>query len=353
MKIAIDISPLNDTSLISHRVRGVGFYLKHLKSALLKYFPDNEYIFFTKGERIDKSVDLVHYPYFDPFFITLPMLEKQKRIVTVHDLTPLVFPQNFPSGIRGNFKWQIQRLNLLKSDRILTDSLSSKNDIEKHAGLSKDKIDVAYLAAADDFRSMISGKWQKEIKNKYDLPDKFVLYVGDVTWNKNLPRLIKAVTEAKLPMVMVGAALANVNVDKSNPWNQDLVESLKLIEKNKLIKILGFIPTDDLVAIYNVATVFTMPSIYEGFGLPILEAMQSGCPVVTTCEGSISEVAGDSAMYVDAKDIKDISVKISEVFESSKLQSEYSIKGLENAKRFSWEKTALQTNESYKKVLNT
>ncbi len=109
MKIAIDISPLNDTSLISHRVRGVGFYLKYLKTALLKYYPLNEFVFFTRGDRIDKSVDLVHYPYFDPFFITLPIFEKHKRIVTVHDLTPLVFPQDFPSGVKGNFKWQIPK----------------------------------------------------------------------------------------------------------------------------------------------------------------------------------------------------------------------------------------------------
>src|SRR3989344_9596252 len=103
MKIAIDISPLNDKSLLSLSVRGVGFYIENLKKALLRYYPDNEYIFFTRGETIDKSVDLVHYPYFEPFFLTLPFFEKHKRVITVHDLTPLVFSNNFPVGLKGGF----------------------------------------------------------------------------------------------------------------------------------------------------------------------------------------------------------------------------------------------------------
>src|SRR6185437_13912066 len=100
MKIAIDISPLQS----GHKVRGVGFYLSYLKKALLEFYPENEYIFFQQGATINHSVDLVHYPYFDPFFLTLPFINKYKTAVTVHDLTPLVFPQHFPAGIKGKLK---------------------------------------------------------------------------------------------------------------------------------------------------------------------------------------------------------------------------------------------------------
>lgn len=351
MKIAIDTSPLNDKSLLSHRVRGVGFYIKNLKEALLKYHPENEYVFFTRGEKIEDSADLVHYPYFEPFFITLPLLQKHKRIITVHDLTPLVFPKNFPVGIKGNFAWQIQKLNLLRSDGILTDSKSSKDDIYKHVNIPEDKIDVAYLAAGEDFKQTENLKLKTEISKKYNLPKKFVLYVGDVTWNKNLPRLVKAVTQLKIPLVMVGAALVNEYFDESNPWNQDLLETQELAEDNKDIIRLGFVSTDDLVKLYNLATVFAMPSIYEGFGLPILEAMQSGCPVVTTKTGSLPEVSGDAAKYVDAYDVDSIADGIAEVFENSRLQKELSEKGLKQAAKFSWQKTAEQTIETYRKVL--
>lgn len=352
MKIAVDISPLSDTRILSHRVRGTGFYLKNLKSSLLEFFPDNTYQFFDNKESIEKDTELVHYPYFEPFFLTLPLSKKYKRIVTVHDLTPLVFPEHFPKGIKGAIKWQTQKLNLQRSDRILTDSHSSKKDISKYTGISVDKIDVAYLAAGEEFGVTKNLKLKTEIIVKYNLPEKFILYVGDVTWNKNLPRLLKAVNKTNIPLVMVGKTLVEENYDRSNPWNQDLVQTQKLASENKNIKRLGFVPGDDLVLLYNTATAFVMPSLYEGFGLPILEAMQSGCPVITTKEGSLYEVAGDAAFYVNAKDIESIADGVIKVFESSKLQDELSIKGLEQAKKFAWQKTAKETVEAYRKALN-
>src|SRR5579862_6975614 len=115
MKIAIDISPLST----GHKVRGTGFYLKYLQEALLKYFPENDYQFFKQGEAIDSAVDVVHFPYFDPFSQTLPFIKHHKTVVTVHDLTPLVFPSHFPAGVKGNIIWQWQRFKLQHVDRIL------------------------------------------------------------------------------------------------------------------------------------------------------------------------------------------------------------------------------------------
>ena len=347
MKIAIDISPLQT----GHKVRGVGFYLSHLKNALVTYFPEHEYIFFEKKEQINPKIDLIHYPYFEPFFITLPFFEHYKRVITVHDLTPIVFPDHFPAGIKGNFSWQIQKMNLKKSDAIITDSDSSSRDVAKYARIAKKKIHSVYLAAGEEFQQMVNGKWRMEILKKYHLPEKFVLYVGDVTWNKNLPRLVEAMKELKLPLVMVGKSLVQKDFDRTNPWNSDLITVQKETEGDGNFIKLGFVPTDDLVALYNAATVFVFPSVYEGFGLPVLEAMQSGCPVVTTKGGSLAEVAGDAAYLVDGYDTKSIEKGIGEVFEAQKLQDSLREKGFAQAKKFSWKQTAQQTIEVYKKSL--
>ncbi len=346
MKIAIDISPLQT----GHKVRGVGFYLQHLKDTLVRYYPENDYYFFTKQDEIPDNSDVVHYPYFDPFFLTLPFFQKKKTVVTVHDLTPLIFPKYFPAGMKGKLFWQIQRFNLQRSTLILTDSYASQADIVSIAGIPKRKVAVAYLAAAEEFQRISQTK-AKYVKEKYKLPDQFVLYVGDVTWNKNLPRLVRAMKQLALPLVMVGKSLVEKNFDKTNPWNRDLVDVQQLTEDDKRIIKLGFLPTEDLVALYNSATVFVFPSLYEGFGLPILEAMQSGCPVITTKEGSLPEVAGNAAHYVDAYDVESIAKGIGEIFFSQKLQKECTDKGLEQAKKFSWQKTAEQTIATYKKVL--
>lgn len=356
MKIAIDETPIQKNGVLSHRVRGTGFYIDNLKKSLLKYYPKNKYTFFVRGQKIPESVNLVHYPYFDPFFLTLPVFKEHKTVVTVHDLTPLVFEKYFPVGVKGNIKWQIQRLALKSAEAIITDSESSKRDIIKYSGISSSKIHVVYLAAGEEFKvvqgSTLRQRFGQEFKvqslrEKYKLPDKFVLYVGDVTWNKNLPRLIEAIKKINLTLVMVGSALVQGEFDHLNPWNQDLLKVQKMVEDDKRIIRLGFIPTEDLVTIYNLATVFVMPSLYEGFGLPVLEAMSCGCPIVTTKSGSIPEVVGDVAYYVDAYDINDIANGIGEVYSNQKLQKEFSQKALKRAKRFSWQKTARETIKVY------
>lgn len=352
MKIAIDISPLKTGHFLQHRVRGTGFYLNNLKKSLLKYYPDNKYIFFTRGEKLPENVDLVHFPYFEPFFLTLPIYKKYKTVVTVHDLTPIVFSKHFPRGIKGELKWQMQRYALKRVNLIITDSNSSKEDINRCTSIPASKIHVVYLAAGEEFKEIHNSESKiQNLRKKYNLPERFVLYVGDATWNKNLPRLMRAVKSLKLPLVMVGKALVSKDYDRSNPWNNDLVKGQQEAETNPLVARIGFIPTDDLVAIYNLATVFVMPSLYEGFGLPVLEAMSCGCPVITSREGSLEEIAKDAAYYVDAYSTDSIAEGIKEVFSNTKLQKELSDKGLAQSKKFSWKKTAEETIKVYKKVL--
>ena len=348
MKIAIDISPLQT----GHKVRGVGFYLENLKRALLKYDKENEYVFFVPGEKVPDDIDLIHFPYFEPFFLALPLYRKHKTIVTVHDLTPIVFPNAFPRGIKGEIKWQMQRFALKKANGIITDSECSKNDVLKFIGARESKIDVVYLAAGEEFKILKQSEKDKNaLRKKYNLPEKFALYVGDVTWNKNLPRLIDAIQTTDIPLVMIGKSLVNESYDKNNPWNHDLERVQELVRDDKNIMRLGFVDTNDLVAIYNMATLFVMPSLYEGFGLPILEAMSCGCPVVTTKEGSLKEVAGEAVYFVDGYNLEKVANGIKEVFSNKSLQDELRNTGFENVKKFSWEKTSAKTIEAYRKAI--
>lgn len=350
MHIAIDISPLQT----GHKVRGVGFYLKHLKDALVTYFPEHEYSFFTRPEEISAKSDLIHYPYFDPFFRTLPLFQKKKTVVTVHDLTPLVFREHFPAGIKGNLIWQIQRLALKKTAAIITDSECSGRDVARFVGISKKKVHSVYLAAGEEFKKMTNDQLQMiNVRKKYNLPEKFVLYVGDVTWNKNLPRLVDAMNKINVPLVMVGKAIAEKVFDRTNPWNADRLRLEQLTKNNKNIMKLGFVPDEDLVALYNSATVFAFPSLYEGFGLPVLEAMACGTPVVTTAGGSLQEVAGDAAYLVDGLDMDDIAHGIQEVFAKKELQKKILEKGLKQARKFNWKKTAEETIGVYREVIKS
>lgn len=352
MIIGIDNSPLVSTHKLAHKIRGTGFYTKNLIEALEKFHPENEYTFFVQGEKVKKKIDLIHYPYFEPFFLSLPFRKKIKSIVTIHDLTPLVFPEMFPVGIKGNMKYFLQKKLAQKCDAIITDSESSKRDIQKIMGIPSEKIFSVPLAAASHFKKLsISDSDKKEIINKYRLPEKFALYVGDATPNKNLKNIIDACLLSHVPLVLAGGALGKADI-VSHPWNKDLLYVQELAKKNSEINILGFVSDGDLVKLYNMASVFVFPSLYEGFGLPILEAAACGCPIVTSKKGSIPEVAGDAGYYVDPHSVKEIAESISLFLDNKDLRSEYSKRGIKQAEKFSWEKTADSTVKVYEKIFN-
>lgn len=365
MKIAIDISPLST----GHKVRGVGFYLRHLKDALEKYYPQHTYVLFKDSRDIPEDVDLIHYPYFDPFTVTQPLLKKKPTVVTVHDLTPLRFPEHFPSGIKGRLKWQLNKGILRTMDALITDSECSQNDVVEIVGVKSENVRVVHLAAGEQFKDIkLQNDDIRRLIDKYNIPEIFALYVGDVTWNKNLPRLVEAVLQLNsqssvvspqksdtrpqvIPLVMVGKALAEQDFDHSHPWNSDLVKVQKMIEGKSTILPLGFVEDEDLVALYNAATVFVFPSLYEGFGLPVLEAMACGTPVVTSREGSLEEVAGEAAYFVDPESVESISLGLERVWKSKEIQKELQEKGLKRVQEFSWHKTASETIKVYEKVL--
>lgn len=345
MIIALDVSPIDSDSKSQHKVRGVGVYIKLLSDNLEKFDSKNEYIFTSKPTNI-READIIHYPYMDPFFVTFPLIKKKKTVITVHDLIPIQYKSHFPAGIKGNLAWQFNKKVLKSSDRIITDSEASKKAVNKLVGINEQKIIAVYLGVEKKFgKKEIQKKVWEEIVEKYNIPQQYFLYVGDVTWNKNLPRLVEAIKNVNIPLVMVGRALVS-DFDKKNPWNKDREIVANLTDTSLFIKT-GFVEDETLVALYNNALALCMPSLDEGFGLPVLEGMSCGTPIITSKEGSLPEVAGDAALYVNAESTDDISEKLLILNSDKNLQTQLSVKSIKQAEKFSIKKMMDDTIDVY------
>lgn len=361
MHIAIDTTPLES----GHRDRGVGIYTKLLIEALQKYESNHSYYFFTRGQKIPNDVELIHYPYFDPFFVTLPFVYCKPTVVTVHDLIPLVFPEHFPAGIRGALKWHYQRMRLSQAKRIIADSESSKRDIERIVGIPQSRIDVVHLAASPKFGQVKDEAEFARVKKQYHLSENFVLYVGDVNWNKNilgmleafqkvkshLPAMLRIASQAgksKVKLVLVGKAFLQGSVEA-----REINTYITAHKLNDEIVRIGSVPLEDLVAIYNLASVYIQPSFYEGFGLPVLEAFTCGVPVVSSRAASLAEVAGP-AIAVDPSDPQDIARGLLEALTMTPVKRKALLINAQTkwVQQFSWEHVAHQTIESYEKAIS-
>lgn len=351
MRVAIDTTPLKT----GHKDRGVGKYTELLIESLQRYEKEHSYYFFTRGQKIPNEVELIHYPYFDPFFITLPLFYDNPSVVTVHDLTPLAFPEHFPAGIRGMLKWQYQRMRLKAATRIIADSASSERDIERIAGVPESRIDVVHLAPSSQFRIILKDPLLSRVKAKYDLPDVFVLYVGDVNWNKNIISMLEAFRKLKtqnsklreVKLVLIGSVFLDNSLKEVKEINS-FIDTAKL---NAEVIRIGGVPREDLVAIYNLASVYIQPSLYEGFGLPVLEAMACGVPVVSSRAASLAEIAGP-AIPVDPMNPQDIARGLMEALTMTPVKRIALIHVQTKwVQQFSWERVARQTILSYEKAV--
>jgi len=351
-KIAIDVSPLHD----GNSVRGVGHYTQNLVNALqkeIKTNPDykNYHLDLIEDSKLKiEDYDLVHYPFFDPFKLTLPKINIP-TIVTVHDLIPRQFKSHFPVGFKGEIKWQIQKSRLKKVNYIVTPSHYSKHIIADILKYPVDKIYVTPEAATSDFKPIKDAKLLKSIKTKYNLPDKFVLFVGDINWNKNIPGLVDSCLSLKYPLVMVGSAATKTNVPK-HPWTRDIHFVQAQIKKHpQLIIPTGFVPDQDLPAIFNLATIYCQPSFAEGFGLPVVQAIQSGTPVAYSQESCLNEIMDYNGQMFNPYSQNSLKKALSKLWNNPKVRQEYSQNGLLRAQIFNWQYTALQTLAVYDLVL--
>jgi glycosyltransferase involved in cell wall biosynthesis len=290
-----------------------------------------------------EGADLFHAPHY-----VLPPLTQCKSVVTIHDVIHLLFPQYLPNRLA----WAYARASLSaatrRADRILTVSETSKNDILRRFKVPAEKITVIYNAIDERFNVMPTEEQVTRVRERYQLDQRFALYVGNIKPHKNLERLIDAFAELRrsgiedVRLLIIGDEISKF------PALRRAVHRNKL---HKHVRFLGFVPIETLAVLYRLASVFVFPSLYEGFGLPPVEAMASGTPVVTSSVSSLPEVVGDAALLVDPYDTHSIADGMRQVLVDCGLAERLSARGREQASKYSWQRSIERVHEIYNEVL--
>jgi len=367
-----------DTLVLKKNLSGVGNYIekilfeinrKNIKSNILLFGSDNDFDYSNNylGEKVifannifskskllrvlweqfalpikakKNKIDILHCPAH-----VISLFFPGKIVLTIHDLSFKLFPKTFKISNRIYLNF-IVPLSVKYADKIITVSKNTKEDLIREYNVNEDKIRVIYNGVDNKYTIINNRNKVENIKIKYELPEKFVLYLGTLEPRKNLKNLIKAyskIKEKKTKLVIAGG----------KGWLYEDIFSL-VNDKKMEDKVIftGYVDEKDIVALYNAATLFVYPSLYEGFGLPPLEAMACGTPVITSNVSSLPEVVGDAAITVDPYNINGLAEEINKVLGNEVLQKAMIKKGIERAKEFTWEKTARETIRVYEEVLN-
>ena len=269
-----------------------------------------------------------------------------KKIISIHDVAPILELKSWDRISVALHKLLLPKV-LKRVDRIITVSHFSKGEIVRHLKVNPDRINVIYQGIDEAFR-VNSRQQVTSVVSKYKLPQDFILYVGLLHRQKNIPALIKAYAQLKRAGTKHKLVVAGGKVFGGDNTLFSLVENLEL---QKDVIFTGYVPDEDLAALYNAASVFAFPSLYEGFGLPPLEAMACGTPVVTSNRASLPEVVGDAALTVDPYDIDSLAEAINRLITDNGLRQEMIQRGLERVKAFSCQEAAKATLKVYQEVL--
>ncbi|MEK7377033.1 MAG: glycosyltransferase family 1 protein, partial [Candidatus Margulisiibacteriota bacterium] len=335
MRIAINARLLNCPDF------GIRTYLKCLTDHLVKNDGQNEYVLLSdkKQNKLWEHLYLagiVNRGGFDVFHspdhvLPLPRV-KCKTVITVHDLSFVKHPELFGAGKRI-YKRFIAPYSVKRADKVIAVSQNTKNDIVKLYKTDPAKITVVYNGAGNEFFKIGDKDVLDQARNKYGLTDNYILFVGTIEPRKNIINLIKAFKKS-------AATRGLVIVGKKGWLSDPIIREIK--DHNGADKILWIdnVETKDLPALYSMASLLVYPSLYEGFGLPILEAMACGVPVITSNISSMPEVAGDAAVLIDPNGIDEIAKAIKDVLGDEHLRQSLISKGYQQAKKFSWEKCA-------------
>ena len=367
MRVAIDARKLHDF--------GIGTYIRNLLRHLARADQDTEFVLLCGEADLGVAAQLgpnfravlepspnyslreqVHVPwvlrrerpnvYHAPHYV-LPAGVRCPSVVTIHDCIHLMFPQYLPNRVAYAYAraqmWSAAR----RSNCILTVSEASKRDILHLFNVAPEKIVVVYNAIDSHFSVTPSEEAVARVRERYQLDHRFVLYVGNIKPHKNLVRLIEAFDELRrgeledLKLLIIGDQISKL------PALRRAVHRHKL---HKHVRFLGYLADDQLAILYRLASVFAFPSLYEGFGLPPLEAMASGTPVVTSNVSSLPEVVGGAAVLVDPYDVDAIVDGLRRVLTNPTLAAEMRQKGIARAREFSWERSVAKTWAVYQQI---
>lgn len=369
LRIVVDVRHLRDF--------GVGTYIRGLLHALAAIDSSDDYIlialpedasllaglppnFKTIGYRQSDSYYLNHlaFPLFlrrlSPSLVHIPLNQVplfmlEPYVVTIHDMASLLFETG--SGLRLYARRFLLRRGLLRARRILAVSEATRGDVRDTLGIPEDRIRLVYNAPNPDFFRPAQVE-RARILERYQIDYPFLLYAGNIRPQKNIPRLVEAfaVARERLSRHPVYRDLHLIIIGDEISQHPSVRRAVIQTRVEKSVRFLGFVPFDALRIFFESAALFVFPSLYEGFGLPPLEAMASGTPVVTSNVSSLPEVVGDAALLVNPENVFEIARAILEGLLDDDLRSELIAKGKVQAARYSWDRTAREVLEVYREV---
>ena len=291
-----------------------------------------------------ERIDVLHSPHHHTPVAARLASGRLRRVVTFHDVTFLLLPERYPL-IRRLYMSSVTRASARAADAFIAPSQAVRNDVVRKLGLPADRVSVIPEAAAPAY-APADGAAMASLRQRYGLPNRYLLSVGSLEPGKNRARLIEAYARLHhegidVPLMVAGQRAWNYEGDF------ELVRRLGLDQQ---VRFLGYVPDEDLPALYSGALLLAFPSLYEGFGLPVLEAMACGTPVLTSNVSATAEVAGDAALLVDPRSVDGLTSALGRLLTDDALRAELRRRGLARAAEFSWERTARETLTVYEQA---
>lgn len=364
MKIAYD------AKRVFSSVSGLGNYSRDLIRVLATYFPDNQYLLFNKkkSERGEAILRLANVTFVETSKGTLSRQLKTgidaqnndadifhglsgelplkwnskpiKKVVTIHDLIFERFPEYYTWIDRKIHFWKFKKA-AVSADKIIAISEQTKQDIINFLKAPESKIEVVYQGCHESFKEKQSEEILNQIKEKFNLPEKFLLNVGTIEPRKNLLNVVKALKDSKIPLVVVGT---------KKPKYFKLVE--REIEKSKIeVQFLSGVSMEELAGIYKLAEIFIYPSFFEGFGIPVIEALFSETVVITSNTSCLPEAGGPDSVYVNPENVDDIRAKINFLWDNDSERKRRAEKGLQFVQKFNDEVIAEELMKVYNSLV--
>lgn len=365
-----------DGKRAANNLTGLGNYSRSLIEQLARQFPENKYFVYSPKVKSSKQIDT----FFEQENIQLKLPSKSnflwrsfnilkdlkhdgiqlfhglsheipfsiqkteiKSIVTIHDLIFLRFPKYYKFIDRKLYKWKSQSA-CKYADKIIAISEKTKADIVEFYEINPEKIEVIYQTCDDSFKTFLDQSVLDKIRLNYKLPEKYILNVGTIEERKNLKLIVQA-------LKTVNEDYKLVVIGKQTPYFKSVEEEIEKLGLKNRILFLKNIPFADLPGIYQLATVFVYPSFYEGFGIPIIEALSSGIPTIAATGSCLEEAGGPTSIYISPVDSPSLSSAINQVLESPALQAEMKRKGLEFVQKFDSPVVTKQLMDCYINIL--
>jgi glycosyltransferase involved in cell wall biosynthesis len=275
----------------------------------------------------------------------IPLGASAARVVTIHDMSLKLYPECHPLR-RRVINRPLISVAARVADAVVAVSNSARADLLRFHHIPAERVSVVYEAAGPDFRPIRDRMVRGRIRLRYGLPERFVLYVGAIEPRKNLPRLVEAFAQARRQ----GIVHELVCVGPYGWSSRDLYAYVDRLGLRRVVHFTGYVPAEDLPALYSLSEFFVFPSIYEGFGLPVIEAMACGTPVITSNTSSLLEIAADAAETTDPHDRDALAAALVKLATCADWRRELSARGAERARQFSWARTAKEMLALYRRV---